>query len=158
MRKPIALLIAGLTLSPVTAEAAACRLDQATFRPRLAQDAYVLRSSINGGDLQFELSIRSTSETFRFHVEIDGSMGEGMITSVPGGAGRDPGIKTGFRLFDVNSLKTTPQGEIGQISFLDLGRGFVDFRLRERPQPEPYTTPPSGLWKVTECRAKELPV
>ena len=154
MRKPIAFLIAGLTLSPGMAEAAACRLDQATFRPRLAQDAYVLKSSRNGDDLQFELSIRKTSETFRFHVEMDERTGEGTITSAPDGAGRDPGIKTGFRLFDVNGGKTTPQGEIGQISFLDLGRGFVDFRMRERPQPEPYTTPPSGLWKLAECQAK----
>jgi hypothetical protein len=154
MRRPIAHLLAGLILSPVMAEAAACKLDQATFRPRLAQDAYVLRSSRNGDDLQFELSIRRTSETFRFHIGIDGSTGEGTITSVPDGAGRDPRIRTSFRLFDVNGLKTTPQAEIGLISFLDLGRGFVDFRLRERPQPEPYTAPPSGLWKVTECRAK----
>jgi hypothetical protein len=77
-----------------------------------------------------------------------------MINSVPDGAGRDPRIKTGFRLLDANGRKTTPQGEIGQISFLDLGRGFVDFRLRECPQPELYTSPPSGLWKVTRCRAK----
>ena len=154
MRKTIALLVAGLTLSPVMAEAAACKLDQATFRPRLAQDAYVLRSSRNGDDHQFDLGIQRTGETFRFHVEIDEHTGEGTITSVPDGAGRDPRIKTGLRLLDANGLKTTPQGEIGQISFLDLGRGFVDFRLRERPQPEPYTAPPSGLWKVTECRAK----
>jgi hypothetical protein len=154
MRKLIALVIAGLTLSPVMAEAAACRLDQATFRPRLAQDAYVLKSGLNGDDLQFEFSIRRTGETFRFHVEMDERTGEGTITSVPDGAGRDPRIKTVFRLLDANGLKTMPRGEIGQISFLDLGQGFVDFRLRERPQPDPYTTPPSGLWKVTECRAK----
>jgi len=154
MRKPIALLIAGLTLSPVMVEAAACKLDQATFRPRLAQDAYVLRSSRNSDDLQFDLSIQRTGETFRFHVGMDERTGEGTITSVPDGAGRDPRLKTGFRLLDANSRKMTPQGDIGLISFLDLGRGFVDFRLRERPQPEPYTTPPSGLWKVTECRAK----
>jgi hypothetical protein len=154
MRKRIAVLIAGLTLSPVVAEAAACRLDQATFRPRLAQEAYVLRSSLNGDDLQFDLSIQRTSETFRFRVEIDKRTGEGTIISVPDGAGRDPRIKTGFRLLDANGRKTTQQGEIGQISFLDLGRGFIDFRLRERPQPEPCTFPPSGLWKVTECRAK----
>ncbi len=154
MRRPIAHLLAGLILSPVMAEAAACKLDQATFRPRLAQDAYVLRSSRNGDDLQFDLSIQRTGETFRFHVEMDERTGEGTITSVPDGAGRDPRLKTGFRLLDANSRKMTPQGDIGLISFLDLGRGFVDFRLRERPQPEPYTTPPSGLWKVTECRAK----
>jgi hypothetical protein len=154
MRNRIALLIAGVSLYPVMAEAAACKVDQATFRPRLAQDAYVLRSSRIGDDLQFDLSIRRTSETFRFRVEIDERTGEGTITSVPDGAGRDPRIKTGFRVFDINGGKTTPQGEIGQISFLDLGRGFVDFRLRERPQPEPYTSPPSGLWKVTECLAK----
>lgn len=154
MRNRIALLFAGVSLYPVMAEAAACKLDQATFRPRLAQDAYVLRSSRIGDDLQFDLSIQRTGETFCFHVEMDKRTGEGTITSVPDGAGRDPRIRTGFRLFDVNGLKTTPQGEIGQISFLDLGRGFVDFRLRERPQPEPYTAPPSGLWKVTECRAK----
>ena len=153
MCKRITLLMAGLTLSPVIAEAAACRHDQATFRPKLAQEAYVLRSGRNGADLQFDLSIQRTSETFRFHVSIDERTGEGTITSLPDGAGRDPRIKTGFRLLDANGLKTTPQGVIGQISFLDLGRGFVDFRLRERPQPEPYTAPPSGPWKVTECRA-----
>jgi len=85
---------------------------------------------------------------------MDERTGEGTITSVPDGAGRDPRLKIGFRLLDANSRKMTSQGDIGLISFLDLGRGFVDFRLRERPQPEPYTTPPSGLWKVTECRAK----
>jgi hypothetical protein len=153
MRKRIALLMAGLTLSPVMAEAAACRLDQATFRPKFAQEAYVLRSSRNGDVFKFDLSIQRTSETFRFHVEIDERTGEGTIISVSDGAGRDPRIKTGFRLLNANGRKTTPQGEIGQISFLDLGRGFIDFRLRERPQPEPYTAPPSGLWKVTECQA-----
>jgi hypothetical protein len=38
MRKRFTLLLAGLTLSPVMAEAAGCRLDQATFRPKLAQE------------------------------------------------------------------------------------------------------------------------
>jgi hypothetical protein len=154
MRNRIALPIAGVPLCPVMAEAAACKLEQATYRPRLVQDAYVLRSSLNGDDLRFDLSIQRTNEMFRVHVELDECTGEGTITSAPDGAGRDPRIKTGFRLLDANGLKTTPRGEIGRISFVDLGRGFVDFRLRERPQPEPYTTPPSGLWKVTECRAK----
>ena len=93
MHKRLALLMAGLTLSPVAAEAAACKLDQATFRPKLAQEAYVLRSSLNGNDLQFDLSIQRTSETFRLHVEIDERTGEGTITSVPDGAGRDPRIR-----------------------------------------------------------------
>ena len=147
-------LIAGLILQPVLAEAASCKLDQATFRPRLTPEAHILRSSRKGDELQFDISIQRTSEAFRFHVEIDERTGEGTITSVPDGAGRDPRIRTGFRLLDASGRKTTPQGEIGQISFFDLGRGFVDFRLRERPQPEPYTAPPSGLWKVTECRVK----
>jgi hypothetical protein len=154
MRKRIALLIAGLTLNPVLAEAAACRLDQATFRPRLVSEAYVLTTGRNGDDLLFELGIRKTRETFRFHVDIDETTGEGAIKSLSDRAGRDPEIRTTFKLLDVNGLATTAHGEIGQISFLDLGRGFVDFRLRERPGPEPYTSPPSGVWKVTECRAK----
>ena len=153
MHKPIALLITGFILQPVLAEAAACRLDRATFRPRLAPQAFVLQSGRNGDDLLFDLVIQKTNETFRFHVDVDERTGEGTITSVPDGAGRDPRIKTGFRLLDVNGVKTPPQREIGQISFLDLGRGFVDFRLRERPNPEPYTSPPSGLWMVAECRA-----
>jgi hypothetical protein len=154
MRKRIALLIAGLSLDPILAEAAACRLDQATLRPRLEAQAYVLTTSRDGDDLLFELGIQKTRETFRFHVDMDERMGQGTITSVPDRAGLGPGIRTTFRLLDVNGLTTTAQGEIGQISFLDLGRGFVDFRLRERPEPEPYTSPPSGVWKVTECRAK----
>jgi hypothetical protein len=154
MHKRIALLIAGLTLNPILAEAAACRLEQAVLRPRLVSEAYVLTTSRDGDDLLFELGIQTTREAFRFHVDMDERTGEGTITSRPDRAGRDPGIRTTFRLLDVNGLTTTAQGEIGQISFLDLGRGFVDFRLRERPVPEPYTSPPSGVWKVTECRAK----
>jgi hypothetical protein len=153
MRNSIALLFAGLTLQPALAETAACKLEQAIFRPRLASEAYVLRSNRNGDELLFDLGIQRTYETFRFHVDVDERTGEGTITSVPDNAGRDPGVKTSFRLLDVNGLKTTPQGEIGQISFLNLGRGFVDFRLREHPQLEPYTSPPSGLWKVTACQA-----
>lgn len=153
MHKLIALLFAGLILQPILAEAAACRLERATFRPRLAPPAFVLKSDRNGGGLQFDLVIQRTNETFRFDVHVDERTGEGTITSIADGAGRDPGIKTGFRLLDVKGLKTTPQGETGQISFLDLGRGFVDFRLHERPNPEPYTSPPSGLWMVAEGRA-----
>jgi hypothetical protein len=145
MRKRIALLIAGLTLSPVMAKAAACRLDLATFRPKLAPEAYVLSRSRNGDDLQFDLSIQRTSETFRFHVEIDARTGEGTITSVPDGAGRDPRIKTGFRLLDDKGLKTTPQSEIGQISFLDLGRGsstsaFASARNQSLTPPRPQAS------------------
>jgi hypothetical protein len=86
---------------------------------------------------------------------MDERTGEGTMTSAPDGAGRDHRIKTGFRLLDANDLKTTPQSEIGQISFLDLGRGFVDFRLHERLQPELYTAPSLGARKVTECRPKQ---
>ncbi len=154
MHKRVALLIAELTLNPVLAEAAACRLEQATLRPRLVSEAYVLTTSRDGDDLLFELGIQTTREAFRFHVDMDERTGEGTITSLPDPAGRDPEIRTTFRLLDGNGLATAAQGEIGQISFLDLGQGFVDFRLRERPEPEPYTSPPSGVWKVTECRAK----
>ena len=41
------------------------------------------------------------------------------------------------------------------MSFYDLGRAFVDFRLRERRNPEPYTSPPSGVWRVSDCRTDQ---
>jgi hypothetical protein len=31
-------------------------------------------------------------------------------------------------------------------------RAFVDFRMRRSRDVEPYTSPPSGLWHVTDCR------
>ncbi len=49
MRKRIALLITGMTLNPVLTEAAACRLEQATFRPRFASQAYIL-TTVRGDD------------------------------------------------------------------------------------------------------------
>ncbi|WP_201842402.1 hypothetical protein [Microvirga zambiensis] len=42
--------------------------------------------------------------------------------------------------------------EVSHVPFYDLGRVFVDFRLHERRDPQPYTSPPSGIWRVSECR------
>ncbi|WP_230532043.1 hypothetical protein [Microvirga roseola] len=153
MHTRIALFIAGLTLLPVTAEAAACRLDQATFRPKFSSHAYVLRGGQDGDIQIFDLTIQKTNETFRFKVTADERTGEGVLTSVLDGAGRTPEITTGFRLLDETGVRTASPGKVGHLSFLDLGRAFIKFRLRERPQPEPYTSPPSGVWEMTECRA-----
>ena len=152
MRMRLAVLIASLALSPVVAEAAACKLEHAMFRPKYAPEHFEIRSSRIGNDSVFDLIVRKTNENFRFRVDVDGSTGEGTITSVPDGAGHDPGIRTGFRLLDAKGLRTVPMGEIGHMSFYDLGRTFVDFRLRGRRNLEPYTSPPSGIWHVTACR------
>jgi hypothetical protein len=85
--------------------------------------------------------------------EVDERTGEGVIASVPDSGGQDPRIKTTFALADINGLSTTPQAKFGYLAFLDLGRAFLDFRLRDGQQPDPYTSPPSGLWEVAECQA-----
>jgi len=143
--------MAGLTLQAGTAEAAACKLDQATFRPRFSPEHFVLRSARDGNHLRFEITVRRTGETFPFRVHLDDPTGDGTISSVPNGAGKDAGIRSTFKLYDLKGL-TSPAGEISHVSFYDLGRAFVDFRLREHRNPEPYTSPPSGVWRVSECR------
>jgi hypothetical protein len=153
MRKHFVVLSAALTLSPVIAEAAACRLEQATFRPRFSAEHFVMRSTRDGDHLRFEITIRRTGETFPFRVQVDGRTGEGTIEAIADGHGRNTGIRSTFKLYDLKGLHTSPAGEIGHVSFYDLGRAFVDFRLRERGDPEPYTSPPSGVWRVSECRS-----
>ena len=155
MRKHRIVLAMELNLQPALAEAAACKLDQATFRPNDASEHFVLRSHCSGSDLLFDLIIETTSEVFRFRVDVDGNTGEGMISSVPNSNGQDSGIKATFALVDLRGLTTTPQDEAGYIAFQGLGRAFVDFRRRQGQQPDPSTSPPSGLWKVAECRTNE---
>jgi hypothetical protein len=145
-------LAGGMILHPLTAQAAACKLEQATFRPRFSAEHFVMRSARDGDDLRFEITVRRTGETFPFRVHIDGPTGEGTISSVPNGAGKDAGIRSTFKLYDLKGL-TSPAGEISHVSFYDLGRAFVDFRLREHRNPDPYTSPPSGVWRVSECRS-----
>jgi hypothetical protein len=143
----------GLTLHPAMAAAAACPLDQATFRPRHASKDFMLRSHRSGDNRLFDLVIQRSGETFRFTVEVDENTGEGMISSVPDSNGRDPGIKITFALVDVKGLGTTPQDRVGYIAFQGLRRAFIVFRLREGQPSDRYTSPPSGLWQVAECQA-----
>jgi hypothetical protein len=153
MRKRLIPLVASLILilHPALAEAAR-RLDRAAFRPRFTPQAFVLAGGRNGDGFLFALVIQKTSETFRFRTEVDQRTGEATLTSVPDGAGCNPGIETSFRLLDVKGLRTNSRNEVGRIAFLDLAHAFVSFRLRERPNPEPSTSPPSAPWKVAECR------
>jgi hypothetical protein len=152
MRNHVTVLIAGLILSPSMAAAAVCQLENATFRPKYAAQHFEIRSSRVDGVPVFDLTARKTSETFRFRVDADGGTGAGTITSIPDAAGHDLGIRTSFQLLDGKGLKTTPAGEVGHMSFLELGRAFVDFRMRRSRNVELYTSPPSGLWHVTDCR------
>jgi hypothetical protein len=150
MLKRPALLIAALVLQP--GMAIACKLENATFRPKYSAEHFENRSSRVGGNPIFDLTVRRTGETFRFRVEADKSTGGGTITSVPDSVGQDPGIRTNIQLLDAKALKTIPAGEIGHVSFYDLGRAFVDFRMRTSRSIEPYTSPPLGLWSLVECR------
>ncbi|MCB5176899.1 hypothetical protein [Microvirga lenta] len=153
MRTRLASLIAGLMLlAPSMATAATCKLENATFRPKYAAQRFEIRSSRVDGVTVFDVTVHKTRETFRFRVDADGGTGAGTITSVPDAAGQDPGIRSSFHLLDGKGLKTTSAGEIGHVSFYDLGRAFVDFRMRRSRNVEPYTSPPSGLWHVTDCR------
>ena len=152
MLNHVTVLIAGLILIPSMAVAAVCKLENATFRPKYAAEHFEIRSSRVDGVPVFDVTVRKTSETFRFRVDADRGTGAGTITSVPDAAGQDAGIRTNFQLLDGKGLRTTPAGEIGHISFHDLGRVFVDFRMRTSRNVEPYTSPPSGLWNVTDCR------
>jgi hypothetical protein len=151
MLKRITHLIFALAPFSASAEAAICKIDQATFRPKYAMEHFALRGHRDDNDLLFGLAIQKTGETFSFKVNVDERTGEGRIASVPDSSGRDLGISATFRLLDANGLKVSSLGEVGQISFADIGRAFLDFRLREGRQPEPYTFPSSGIWKLTEC-------
>lgn len=153
MRNYFPVLIAGLMLlAPSSAMAAACKLENATFRPKYVPQRFEIRSRRVDGVPVFDVMVQKTRETFRFRVDAAGGSGGGTITSVPDAAGQDPGIRSSFQLLDGKGLKTTPAGEIGHVSFYDLGRAFVDFRMRRSRNVEPYTSPPSGLWHVTDCR------
>jgi hypothetical protein len=150
MRTRPALLIAALILQPGIA--AACKLENATFRPKYSAGHFEIRSSRSGGNPVFDLTVLRTGETFRFRVDADASAADGTITSIPNDAGQNPGIRTSFQLLDEKGLKAPSSGEIGHVSFYDLGRAFIDFRMRGNRNPEPYTSPPSGLWTVAGCR------
>jgi hypothetical protein len=130
MRKHIALLIAGLILQPTLAHATACGLDRAIFRPKYAPERFVIRGLRSGNNPVFDLAISRTNETFRFRVDVDRTTGAGTLTSVPGPAGPDPGIKASFQLLVGRGLKTAPTDAIGYVSFHELERAFVDFRMR----------------------------
>jgi hypothetical protein len=144
-------LVGGMILHSLAAQASACKLEQAVLRPRFSAEHFVMRSARDGDHLRFEITVRRTGETFPFRVHVDGPTGEGTTSSVPNGAGKDPGIRSTFKLYDIKG-RTSPAGEISHVSFYDLGRAFVDFRLREHRNPEPYTSPPSGVWRVSQCR------
>ena len=145
--------IVGMILYPLAAQAAACKLEQAVFRPRFSTEHFVMRSAHDGDHLRFEITIRRTGETFPFRVKVDRRSGEGTIEAITDGEGRNTGIRSSFKLYDLKGLNTSASGEISHVSFYHLGRAFVDFRLRERRNPEPYTSPPSGVWRVSECRS-----
>jgi hypothetical protein len=53
------------------AQTPACRLKQATLRPKFASDHYVLQGQKQDNDMVLELTIRQTRETFRFKVQVD---------------------------------------------------------------------------------------
>ena len=153
MRTRLASLIAVLmTLAPSMAMAAACKLENATFRPKYAAQSFEIRSSRVGGVLVFDVMVHKTREIFRFRVDADGGTGAGTITSIPDAAGQDPGIRSSLQLLDGKGLKITSTGDVGHVSFLELGRAFVDFRMRRSRNVEPYTSPPSDLWHLTDCR------
>jgi hypothetical protein len=99
-------LVGGMILHPLAAQAAACKLEQATFRPRFPAEHFVMRSSRDGDHLRFEITVRRTGETFPFRVHGEGPTGEGMISSVPNGAGKDAGAVPDF---DVHALKGVPE-------------------------------------------------
>jgi len=154
MRARTTILVVGLVLQPALAEAVTCELDQAIFRPKYAPERFMIRSGRDGNDPVFNLAISKTNETFRFQIDVGRTTGAGTLTSVSGPAGQDPGIKASFQLLDGRGLKAAPTEAIGHVSFLDLGRAFLDLRMRGGRNPEPYSSPPSGLWTVAECRSK----
>lgn len=124
MRNHVTVLIAGLVLMPSMAVAAVCKLENATFRPKYAAEHFEICSSRVDGVAVFDVTVRKTSETFRFRVDADRGTGAGTITSVPDAPGQDPGIRSNFQLLDGKGLKTTPAGEIGHMHFYDLRRAF----------------------------------
>ena len=150
-----AVLVGGMILHPLAAQAAACKLEQAVFRPRFSTEHFVMRSTHDGDHLRFEITSRRTGETFPFRVQVDRRTGEGAIEAIADGQGRNTGIRSSFKLYDPKGLNTSASAEISHVSFYDLGRAFVNFRLRERRNPKPYTSPPSGVWRVSDCRTDQ---
>jgi hypothetical protein len=144
-----------MILYPLGAQAAACKLEQASFGPRFSAEHFVLRSARDGDHLRFEITVRRTGETFPFRVNVDRRSGEGAIDAIADGHGRNTGIRSTFKLYDLKGLNTSTSAEISHVSFYHFGRAFVDFRLRERRNPEPYTSPPSGVWRVSDCRTDQ---
>jgi hypothetical protein len=119
MRKRLAPLIAGLMiLAPSMATAAACKLENATFRPKYAAQRFEIRSSRVNGVPVFDVTVQKTRETFRFRVDADGGTGAGTITSVPDAAGQDPGIRSSFQLLDGKASKPAQPGRSGMCPFL----------------------------------------
>lgn len=147
-----ALILAVLLPYPVEA-AVGCNLGQAVLRPKYAPENFVIIAQRKDADLSFHLTVRRTGETFPFKADVDERSQTGTITSLAYASGRDPAIKTTFSLADRNGLATTASGEVGSVAFLDLARGFIEFRSRTGQSPSPYANPPSGLWLVTECQA-----
>ncbi|ANY77371.1 hypothetical protein BB934_03315 [Microvirga ossetica] len=147
--------IVGIILYPLGAQAAASKLEQAIFRPRFPAEHFVLQSAGDGDHLRFEIKVRRTGETFPYRVNVDRRSGEGAIEAIADGQGQNTGIRSTFKLYDLKGLNTSASQEISHVSFYHLGRAFVDIRLRERRNPEPYTSPPSGVWRVSDCRTDQ---
>ena len=99
--------IVGMILYPLAAQAAACKLEQAIFRPRFSAEHFVMRSAHDGDHLRFEITVRRTGETFPFRVQVDRRSGEGTIEAITDGDGRNTGIRSTFKLYDLKGLNTS---------------------------------------------------
>ena len=117
-----------------------------------------MRSSTHGDHLRFEI----TSPSHGRDLSVSGPMstaarGEGTIDAIADGARAEHRDPIELQAVRSQGAEYRPVGEISHVSFYDLGRAFVDFRLRERRNPEPYTSPPSGVWRVSDCRTDQPP-
>ena len=116
MRKRVGPIV-GMILYPLAAQAAACKLEQAVFRPRFSTEHFVMRSTHDGDHLRFEITSRRTGETFPFRVHVDRRTGEGAIEAIADGQGRNTGIRSSFKLYDPKGLNTSASAEISHVSF-----------------------------------------
>jgi hypothetical protein len=76
------------------------------------------------------------------------------MIALPAPDGSDPGIRASFALTAAGgSSSPSPDRVVSALSFLDLAKAFLDYRSGSGSQSDPYSSPPSGLWQVTECRS-----
>ena len=142
-------------LSATQAAARSCDLARSDFRPRQGSDAFLLRSRADQGQIVWEFTFQRTGEVFRFRTDIDPARGNALL-SAPGNEGKNPEVRVSFTLSseDGSKVPPLPSQSVTAVSFVDLAKVFMEYRVRLGQPADPSNFPPSGVWPLAECRAE----